>query len=754
MKNVQKPEKIHLGKLIEEIKKGRFVIPDFQREFEWEPWDVEDLMRSIFRDYYIGTLLLWEGSKHNYKLLSCTNIEGYSGKSDPEYIVLDGQQRLTAMHFAFFQPQVNYPRRKNQFLFFLRINEFLDENFDEAFYYYSATRYISQLVESEEMQFQTHIFPLGVMCRGSWDISDWIRNYREYWRNKLENYEEWEQPDDKVISKEEIKQFISNAERFKDEIEELLNNYQVSYIALDDDIDVGKVCDIFTQINAKGIHLGIFDLLNAILRPKNVFLKNLWKEAAPRLTFTDSSKMKTYVLQVMSILAQSYCSPKYLYYLVPEAEKTIKTPEGGKEKIVLIDSEEAFIQKWNEAVLAIERTIKAMKNPRDFGAISPQFVPYPSIIPALSAIRRFVETSDLKSKIDIQSKIKKWYWASIFLNRYSSSVESTSTKDFMDLKKWFEDDDAELDCIAEFYGKYKELDLHKEIKKGSAIYNAIFNILVLNEARDWSTFDLPEYDTLDDHHIVPQWWGRENGIWQINSILNRTPLNSDTNRNVIHKSLPNEYLKNMFASNDKEKVFKVLSSHLISRKAVEILLRNPFTKEDFYEFIEERKKTIIEAIENKIIEEKVELPPNLQSINNQIENIELSIRELIANKLADPSNGMVTIKEKVPSHIQQKVEERIKREVRKKPDLKEEDFNNWENKLQFLDLMEYFQVIVNKNNWDKFEDLFRQKESLSLKFQQLSGIRNAIRHSRELDEVTRMEGEAAIIWFNKILLQL
>ena len=40
MKNVQKPEKIHLGKLIEEIKKGRFIIPDFQREFDWEPWDV------------------------------------------------------------------------------------------------------------------------------------------------------------------------------------------------------------------------------------------------------------------------------------------------------------------------------------------------------------------------------------------------------------------------------------------------------------------------------------------------------------------------------------------------------------------------------------------------------------------------------------------------------------------------------------------------------------------------------------------
>ena len=50
MKNVQKPEKIHLDKLISELGKGRFVIPDFQRDFEWMPWDVSDLIKSIFLD--------------------------------------------------------------------------------------------------------------------------------------------------------------------------------------------------------------------------------------------------------------------------------------------------------------------------------------------------------------------------------------------------------------------------------------------------------------------------------------------------------------------------------------------------------------------------------------------------------------------------------------------------------------------------------------------------------------------------------
>lgn len=57
MKDTQKPDHISLNSLIARLKERRFVIPDFQREFEWKPWDVRDLMRSIFLDYYIGSFV-------------------------------------------------------------------------------------------------------------------------------------------------------------------------------------------------------------------------------------------------------------------------------------------------------------------------------------------------------------------------------------------------------------------------------------------------------------------------------------------------------------------------------------------------------------------------------------------------------------------------------------------------------------------------------------------------------------------------
>ncbi|MCK0179136.1 DUF262 domain-containing protein [Flavobacteriaceae bacterium S0862] len=745
MKNVQKPEKIHLGKLIEEIRKGRFVIPDFQREFDWQPWDVRDLVKSIFMDYYIGTLLLWEGNKENYRKLGCASLYAFNSESDPEYIVLDGQQRLSALHYAFFQPDINFRNRKNPIYFFIRLKELLDENYEEAFFYYSRTKYYDELVSDVNKQYENHIFPLGVMQQGSWGIDDWIKGYRDYWNDQAES-------EDIIEKKAELEALAAAAIEIRHIFSDLLNNYQISYISLAKELPLNKVCDIFTHINSKGKPLDTFDLLNSITRKEDIYLKDMYREASKSIDDLSypGFEMKTQILMVMSILKQNYCSPKYLYYLVPGEKKKVKNKEGQNEEVVLINSNTEFIDLWNTAVDAIDKSLNSLKNQREFGAITAKFLPYPSIIPCLSAIKHFVKNSDLKNKVDIHSKIKKWYWASIFLNRYSSSVESTSTKDFMDLKKWFNNDDLELDAVSEFIGTYKNIDLHKETRNGSAIYKAIFNLFILNEARDWETFELPEYDNLDDHHIVPKSWGKEMGLGQdINTILNKAPLSGDTNRKVIRDSLPNVYIKNMFTNNDEEKVYKVLKSHLISKKAVEILLRENFSVDDYKEFIAERKNTIINAIYNMVINETVELPEDLNKINNDIENLELKFRELLIDNL-DLTNRH-TLKENLPGDIYDKLNQKINRERKRNPNLVEtniEDASYW---MQFSDLQELQRLTTSKAYWPRFEDMFVNKERLTSEFNDVANLRNALRHSREVDTITRMKGEASLLWFKQQL---
>ena len=470
MKDAQRPDHVSLTTLVNRLREGRFVIPDFQREFEWKPWDISALIRSIFLDYFIGSLLLWKGKPENFHSLACEPIYGFQGTGTPEHIVLDGQQRLTAMYYAFMAPAVPAPSRVNRFLYFIRVDRFMEERYDEAFEY-DWRRQAEKLVEDDIAQYEKHLFPLAVVGRGDRTIVKWSLGYENYW--KAQEDQAREAGDESAA--ELARRNKDNAKAFDKHLEGITQQFQISFIELDRELELDKICDIFTQINSRGIRLDVFDLINALLKPKGLQLKHLWREAAERLDFVDTERMNVYVLQVMSILRQFYCSPKYLYYLLPEQPRKVREPDGSLRTEVLVADTDEFEQRWREAVEALERAIDLLRHPQEFGAISSRFLPYVSILPAFAALQAAARAMPASGQLDAQRKIRHWYWASVFTNRYSGSVESTSARDFQDVKAWFEDDAAKPGLIPEFRERFKSLDLRRETKRGSSVYNGIFN---------------------------------------------------------------------------------------------------------------------------------------------------------------------------------------------------------------------------------------------------------------------------------------
>lgn len=743
MKDAQKPDHISLNTLVSRLKEGRFVIPDFQREFEWKPWDIRDLMRSIFLDYYIGSLLLWKGKDENFDALSCEDVYGFPGNGKREHIVLDGQQRLTAMNYAFTAPEIPLPSRSNPYFYFIRVDRFMAEEYDQAFEYGWNKRWRNKLKSSDQEQFREHIFPLWVVGAGGWGLPNWVQQYEKYWQEVAERYKEAGDTEEAELAASHA----INAGGFGDVLRGITEQYQISYIELDREIGVDKVCDIFTQINSKGVQLDVFDLINALLKPKGLQLKHMWREAKSRLEFVESDKLNVYILQVMSIIRQAYCSPKYLYFLLPGQERPIRDPDGTKRNEVLIPDVADFEKRWGEAVDALENAIKVLRHPQEYGAISSKYLPYVSILPAFSAIRKHAKGIPANRQMDAQRKIRHWYWASVFTSRYSGSVESTAARDFLDLKEWFEDDAAQPGLIAEFSQRFRNLDLRKESNTGSSIYKGIFNLLVLKGARDWMTSDVPHHDELDDHHIVPVSRGKDDLELKgdaIHTILNRTPLTADTNRKVIGNKLPNEYLPELIAANGMNNVRAMMESHLISAKALEILLRDPFTPADFEEFISERQRSIQAAIENLLIKERLDLSPQLRELDEEVEKVELGLRAMIHDALGGNS-------EQVPSHVMQKVNERTSRAGKKDASFDADYYATLKGQLEYFDLREIQDTIANKALWTTFEPSFKNKETLAAKFSQLSEMRNGIRHSRALSEITIKEGEAALLWFGQVL---
>ena len=275
--------------------------------------------------------------KESFNALSCETIMDlgmYAGKpldkrrQQSGFYCLDGQQRLTALYYSIIAPDVPLPNRKSRAIYYIKVDKFMNEQYDEAFGYDWLSKRYKRILADMDLQFEEHFFPVSIIGKGGWDLPNWAQGYEQYWQKKLDEASNAKELD-KINT---YQQNCTNAKSFSQHIKGITQEYQIAYIELDVELEIEKVCDIFTQINSKGIRLDVFDLINALLKPKGLQLKHMWRKAAPRLNFIDTEKMNVYVLQVMSILSQAYCSPKYLYYLLPGQEKQIREPDGTVKK--------------------------------------------------------------------------------------------------------------------------------------------------------------------------------------------------------------------------------------------------------------------------------------------------------------------------------------------------------------------------------------------------------------------------------------
>ena len=187
-----------------------------------------------------------------------------------------------------------------------------------------------------------------------------------------------------------------------------------------------------------------------------------------------------------------------------------------------------------------------------------------------------------------------------------------------------------------------------------------------------------------------------------------------------------------------------LESHFISPVAFEILLRNPFNTSDYEAFLTERQRTLQEAIEDLLVKERLDLPPQLRELDAQVDATELAVRALIDDALGGCAS-------KLPPHVLQKTDARIQTALKKNPALDANLYETLAGKLEYADLRELQDTVTNKALMPLFRSRFANKETLVKHFDQLAELRNAIRHSRTVDKVTRKEGEAALLWFQQIL---
>lgn len=87
-------EQTKINILVDRAVKHEWSIPEFQRGFVWKPVQVRDLAESLWLDYPIGSLLLWNNDKNVEERIAID-------AKNPSNWLVDGQQRTTALCVLF-----------------------------------------------------------------------------------------------------------------------------------------------------------------------------------------------------------------------------------------------------------------------------------------------------------------------------------------------------------------------------------------------------------------------------------------------------------------------------------------------------------------------------------------------------------------------------------------------------------------------------------------------------------------------------
>lgn len=81
-----------LSAILDQIDAGTMLLPEFQRGYVWNRDQVRGLMRSLYRGYPVGALLVWETDTTGQAVRGSADARGNRS------LLLDGQQRVTTLY--------------------------------------------------------------------------------------------------------------------------------------------------------------------------------------------------------------------------------------------------------------------------------------------------------------------------------------------------------------------------------------------------------------------------------------------------------------------------------------------------------------------------------------------------------------------------------------------------------------------------------------------------------------------------------
>ena len=572
-KNV--PSKV--GDLVNDVMTGRIGLPDLQRPFVWMDNKVRELLDSMIKGYPIGYIMLWE-SPNDYNSKKSSIGANEKTYDEPKELVIDGQQRLTALVAAMYGVKVK------------------DKNFKE--------REIKISYNPLSREFAVWSSAYG-------RDTEWISKISDVFLADKNH---------SVISLR--KQFIREAnegrlkkglpeltdedeEKIENNINELLNlsQYSLPTLEINYNADEEDVADIFVRVNSGGQSL-----------TENNFIQTLISvyenETSDQInTFCENSRIPADNTSYNNILAVEpshlirmavgvgfrRARLRYAYMLL--RGKNLETG-------IFSDKErQANLGRFKEAlnrVMNLNNWHAFINIIAEAGYISSKLIASANAV-VYSYVLYLIAKYDYKlDAMSLKKTISKWFFMSAITYFYTGSTESEVERQFADLRtvNSAEDFINYIDSViaTRFTDDYFIYTLPNELNTSASIspsWNGyIASQIVLNTPMLFSNTPISKYfivgasgtkNAIDKHHIFPKNYLAGIGITndrERNQLANFTYLDYTTNIDISDKP-PVEYVGEYRSKLGEEGYKKTCSEHA---------LPDNFERMEYNEFLSARRQ--------------------------------------------------------------------------------------------------------------------------------------------------------------------
>lgn len=583
-----------LSELMRDVTSGKAQLPEFQRSWTWDDGRIRGILASLSQGYPMGAIMRLECGNENVKF-KYRPIEGVKNVAvAPDYLILDGQQRLTSMYRTTCSTDAVLTKtdkgKEIKRFYYLDMKKCLDDNEDR----YDAIvpvpedrkvktdfdRKVLLDLSTKELEYENEMFPINIIFDGS-AREDWADGYKEY--------------------HEYGKEYMERYKKFRTEVIETITGYKLPVITLGRETPREAVCKVFENVNTGGVALTVFELVTATFATYEFDLRKDWEECRD-VIWGKNEPLNTDVMKGVDETAFLTTITLYTSFFADTATTC-------KKKDVLGLEFESY--QANKAAV-----LEGYKMARKF--LFSQYVfrmrdlPYTTQLIPLAAICAVIGKSSFNLP-QTQKILARWFWCGIMGEMYGGANETRFANDIEDVVAAIQGKESQNRTINSSY--FSATRLMSLQTRNSAAYKGIMALVYRESCRDFmkgTTMDIVKSmdESPDIHHIFPEAYCIKQGYpkakW--NSIINKTPLLPESNRQIGGEA-PSKYSQKIMkaAQIDETQLRLRVESHLVNYAA--------FIQDDFDTYFIDRAKAIMKVIEGAM-EKTISDKGSEQTINS------------------------------------------------------------------------------------------------------------------------------------------